>query len=108
MTLAGVLITAGAAKLLDPNTVPTGLAVLVPRPEAARAATVVLSLTEVAAGAALIPAATAPVAAHGALALLGPFTAESARAAVTRDEPCACLGRWSPPTGRWSVVLRNA
>src|SRR4051812_19647183 len=106
--LAAVFAVAGLTKLADrPGSREALVAFGLPEAMAAPGA-VLLPLAELAVAVLLIPAATAAIAAAGALVLLLGFCAGIARSMIRGESPdCHCFGQLhSEPVG-WSTLIRN-
>jgi peroxiredoxin len=109
LALAAVFIVAGVAKLADlagSRRAIEGFGLPV---SAARPLGVVLPLAELTVGLLLLPAATAPYAALGALVLLLTFCVGIGAALARGEEPdCHCFGQLHSAPAGWPTLLRNA
>jgi len=109
LVLAAVFLVAGAAKLADRTGSRRALVEFGVPPILAWPLGVVLPVAEITVGAALVPRATAVLAAVAALALLALFCAGIAANLVRGREPdCHCFGQLHSAPAGWPTLGRNA
>jgi methylamine dehydrogenase accessory protein MauD len=108
LLLSGVLAVAGVAKLADRRGSREAAAAFGVSAGLAGPVALLLPFAELAAAAALLPAASAPWGALGALALLAAFSAAIARAIARAEEhDCHCFGRLHAGSAGRGALARN-